>query len=185
MGWAQQIDEILENWKLETEWNTIKEKSRMGWKKEVMKAAERMNKERLKNDCIDKRRNGDKQKTKTKTLIPILEDPQNERKPHPVLLENNVLVARVYIMGRFAMLQCAANFSCGNGGKDCKMCSVLDDESHRINFCPLWKETNLFNSPEKIYFSAINSCDMKDIMRVIKVILRIWDLGSGRNSMRA
>ena len=144
-----------------------------------------MNKERLINDCIDKRRNGDKQKTKTKTLIPILEDVQYERKPHPVLQENNILVARAYVMGRFGMLQCAANFSSGNGGKTCKTCCVIDDESHRINDCPLWKETNLYDSQEKIDFTLINSRDMKDTMRVIEIILRMWDLGNGRNSMRS
>ena len=184
-GWAHQIDEILDNWKLETDWDIIKEKSRLGWKKEVLKAAEKMNKERLINDCIDKRRNGDKQKTKTKTLIPILEDVQYERKPHPVLQENNILVARAYVMGRFGMLQCAANFSSGNGGKTCKTCCVIDDESHRINDCPLWKETNLYDSQEKIDFTLINSRDMKDTMRVIEIILRMWDLGNGRNSMRS
>ena len=58
----------------------------------------------MKSNCVDKRRNGDKQKTKTKTLIPILEDNQYERKPHQVIMENNKLVARAYIMGRFEML---------------------------------------------------------------------------------
>ena len=156
----------------------------MGWKKEVTKAAERINKMRLKSECIDRRRNGEKQKTKTKSLIPILESEEYERKPHQVLNENNKLVARAYIMGRFGMLQCAANFSSGNGGKNCKTCKVLDDEAHRINVCPLWQETNLSDSQEKIDFSEMNSCNMNDIMRVITSVLRMWDLGNGRNEMR-
>ena len=184
IGWAHQIEEILVNWELETCWKTIKEKTRMGWKKEVMEAAERKNKERLMNDCLSKGREGEKLKTKTKTLISNLENTQYERKPHPLLIENNKLIARAYIMGRFGMLQCAANFSAGNGGKNCKSCNVPDDECHRINGCPLWKTTNLYDSQEKIDFTAINSCHAKDVLRVIEIILRIWDLGNGRNAMR-
>ena len=183
-GWAHQIDEILANWELETSWRTIKEKTRMGWRKEVMEAAERKNKERLKSDCFDKGRNGEKQKTKTKTLIADLEDTNYDRKPHPLLMENNKLVARAYVMGRFGMLQCAANFSAGNGGKICKRCDVFDDECHRINSCPLWKKTNLSDSQEKIDFSLINSCNEKDVMRVLEIVLRMWDLGNGCNEMR-
>ena len=86
-------------------------------------------------------------------------------------------------MGRFGMLQCAANFSTGNGGKDCKTCKALDDECHRINFCPLWKETNLSDSIEKIDFTAINSNDLSQIMSVVKVILNMWDLGNGTGTI--
>ena len=88
------------------------------------------------------------------------------------------------MMGRFGMLQCAANFSMGNGGKDCSNCRVLDNESHRINVCPLWAKTNYTISQENVDFSAINSNTVKDVMRVIEVILRMWDLGNGNNSMR-
>ena len=156
----------------------------MGWKKEVIQAVERRNKKRLLSDCYDKRRNSEKEKTKTKTLIAHLEDPHYQRKPHPLLLENNKLIARAYMMGRFGMLQCAANFSMGNGGKDCSNCRVLDNESHRINVCPLWATINYSSSQENIDFSAIHSNTMKDVMRVIEVILRMWDLGNGNNSMR-
>ena len=149
-----------------------------------MKAAERINKERLISDCIDRRRDGEKWKTKTKTIIQILENSEYERKPHSVLMENDKLIARDYIMGRFGMLQCAANFSCGNGGKNCKTCNVPDDEGHRINVCPVWKDFNLYNSQVKIDFSQINSSNMNDIMRVIRIILSMWDLGNGRNEMR-
>ena len=184
IGWAHQIDEILSDWELETNWSNIKGKTRMGWKKEVIQAAERRNKKRLLSDCYDKRRNSEKEKTKTKTLIAHLEDPHYQRKPHPLLLENNKLIARAYMMGRFGMLQCAANFSMGNGGKDCSNCRVLDNESHRINVCPLWAKTNYTSSQENVDFSAINSNTVKDVMRVIEVILRMWDLGNGNNSMR-
>ena len=122
--------------------------------------------------------------TKTKTIIPILEVSEYERKPHKVLIENDKLVARAYIMGRFGMLQCAANFSSGNGGKNCRVCKVPDDEGHRINECPLWKDINLSESHEKIDFAQINSFDMNYIMRVIRIILSMWDLGNGRNEMR-
>ena len=48
----------------------------------------------------------------------------------------------------------------------------------------MWKDINLSNSQDKIDFSQINSFDKKDVMRVIRIILSMWDLGNGRNEMR-
>ena len=45
------------------------------------------------SDCIEKRRNGEKEKTKTKSLIPDLENEEYTRQPHSVLKENNKLIA--------------------------------------------------------------------------------------------
>ena len=82
------------------------------------------------------------------------------------------------------MLQCAANISMGNDGKDCSNCGILDNECHRINVCPLWSKINLANTQETIDYSAIHSDNVKDVMRVVEIILRMWDLGNGNNSMR-
>ena len=74
--------------------------------------------------------------------------------------ENNELIARAYIMGRYGMLQCASNFSMGYGGKMCGQCNMIDDEDHRINFCKIWRDTNLADCTEKVNFRDLYSENM-------------------------
>ena len=98
--------------------------------------------------------------------------------------ENNKLVARAYIMARYGMLQCAANFSCGYGTKTCRECDTIDDENHRINHCKLWYKNNLSLSVEKIDFTDVYSEDRNKSLKVIERVLMMWDLGNGKNAMR-
>ena len=87
-------------------------------------------------------------------------------------------------MGRYGMLQCAANFEKSYGGKDCKECGVLDNESHRINDCKVWEAINLYNEGEKLDYDLIHSRSREHCLKVVKQILILWDLGNGRNTMR-
>ena len=87
-------------------------------------------------------------------------------------------------MGRYGMLQCASNFSNGYGGKNCNRCKVEDNESHRINECPVWSNINLADSGESIDFNLIYSDNETESMNVIRHIISVWDLGSGKNCMR-
>ena len=82
------------------------------------------------------------------------------------------------------MLQCAANFSNGYGGKNCRKCGVVDNEAHRINDCPEWGEINLVNSDEKVDFDLIHSENETESKKVVLHMLAMWDLGNNRNSMR-
>ena len=95
-------------------------------------AAERKNKEKILGECYKKERGNSTIKTKTKRLIPLLENNEFKRGPQPCIIKNNKLIARAYIMGRYGMLQCAANFSNGYGGKDCKKCKVEDNAMNNI-----------------------------------------------------
>ena len=183
-GWACQIDKILRTWELELDWDVIKMKSRNAWKKEVEQAAERLNKSAIKSNCIARKRGEETIKTKTKTIVPFLDDQNYSRKPQSFVMQNNKLIARAYIMGRYGMLQCAANFSCGYKGKNCSECGVVDDEDHRINYCTLWKERNLSESDDKLDYSLIYSENLHESIKVVEVILNLWDLGNGKNSMR-
>ena len=87
-------------------------------------------------------------------------------------------------MGRFGMLQCAANFSNGYGGKTCKSCGVTDDENHRINDCIEWQGINLYDNDEKIDFTLIHSENQSESIIVVEKILSMWDLGNNRNCMK-
>ena len=87
-------------------------------------------------------------------------------------------------MGRYGMLQCAANYSMGYGSKLCKECGVTDDEDHRINHCKLWSDINLLTSSVKLNFDDIYSDDRTRSLLVIERVLLMWDLGNGKNIMR-
>ena len=86
-------------------------------------------------------------------------------------------------MGHYGMLQCAANFKMGYGGKNCEKCGVIDDEDHRINYCSKWGR-NLSKSTEKVDFQDIYSDDRCKSLKVVEKVLSLWDLGNGKNAMR-
>ena len=87
-------------------------------------------------------------------------------------------------MGRYGMLDCGANFSKGYGKNDCGTCGTRDDEDHRMNYCTKYQDVNLCNNNEKIDFNLIYSDCIEDNLKVVEAILRIWDLGCGKNNMR-
>ena len=175
----------LGSWDLEEQWDVIALKSKGEWKNEVEKAAERINKEMLKNDCLTKERGHSKPKTKSKTILQELEKIEYRRKPLEVMNQGSIITARALIMGRYGMLKCKANFSGGNGQKLCSVCEEIDNESHRINHCEVYKSTNLYESETKIDFSMIYSDNMNEALKITDAILKLWDLGSGRNEMKS
>ena len=125
-----------------------------------------------------------RQKTKTRTIIEEIDATDYERKPIDISNYGSVLTTRALIMGRYGMLNCGANFAKGYGGKCCNNCGTLDDESHRINDCIIYRGTNLYDSGEKLDFGHIYSNNMQQIMKVVEMILKMWDLGCGKNVMR-
>ena len=159
-------------------------KSLPQWKRQVCEAAEKKNKEKLLEECYKKERGTTVEKSKTRTLIPILENAQYKRQPHSFIVNNGKLKARAFIMGRYGMLQCAANFSNGYGGKSCKRCKVEDNEQHRMNECPEWRGINRQNQNEPMDYNMIYSDDERSVSKVVERIISMWDLGNNKNSMR-
>ena len=144
-----------------------------------------MNKAQIKSYCFTRQRGEETVKTKTKNILSSIEVTEYTRKPGPFVNENNKLITRAYIMGRYGMLQCAANYSNGYGSKDCTECSVIDDENHRINHCVRWGTINWSGSDAKIDFNMIHSDDRSESMQVVETILSMWDLGNNKNTMRS
>ena len=184
VGWAKQIEENLVDWSLETSWETIASKSRNEWKRQVHEAAERKNKGKILGECYKKERGNSTIKTKTKRLIPLLENNEFKRGPQPCIIKNNKLIARAYIMGRYGMLQCAANFSNGYGGKDCKKCKLEDNEEHRMDQCIEWSNVNLASTDRYVDYDLIHSENDEESMVVVQYILDMWDLVNNRNCMK-
>ena len=184
IGWARKIMETLETWELETDWEIIARKSKAEWKNEIETRAEKINQNKLTEDCHVKERGNYKLKSKTKTIIDEIQHCNYKRKPSDILNDLSLLETRAFIMGKYGMLDCGANYAMGYGGKNCQKCGTLDDENHRINHCIRFRHINLCDVDEECDFAMIFSNDAKLIRQVITSVLSIWDLGHGKNSIR-
>ena len=87
-------------------------------------------------------------------------------------------------MARYGMLRCQANFSFGGQNKNCNVCQTLEEETHRINFFVIYQSVNLYNSNEKLDFELIYSDDVDVLLKVIDIVLKVWELDNGRNATR-
>ena len=87
-------------------------------------------------------------------------------------------------MGKYGMLDCANNYASKHGGKTCRECDAIDDESHRINHCKRYENINWRSNTEKIRYEDIHCSDTEKVMAVIHVILSMWDLERGKNEIR-
>ena len=184
-GWAKEVNELLEKWELEKDWLEISKKTYNAWKGEVMGAAEKINKEKILEECEMKSRGETRQKTKTKHVVDTVNKPGYSRKLDDFVNSYpSIIVTRALIMGRYGMLSCANNFSNGYGMKNCDVCNVIDNEEHRINDCEKWKDVNRYCSNEKIVYSDIFSDDKEKCLNVVDSILSVWDLNNGKNDIR-
>ena len=120
----------------------------------------------------------------TKSILSKLETPNFKRKPLEIMNHGSVSVVRAMIMGKYGMLKCRANFSMGLGQKNCETCGTVDDESHRINDCVLYRDINLYDKSEKVNFEDIYCDNMLTALKVVEHIMRMWDLGCGKNAIR-
>ena len=62
-------------------------------------------------------------------------------------------------------------------------CCIIDDESHRLNHCPKWRNNNLFDIVEKVDFSDIFTDDIQTIRRVIVHNEKVWNTCNSNGSM--
>ena len=176
---------LLQTWGLEQDWEVIRQKTTIEWKKQVTSAAEKRNIIRLREECETISRGEAKKKTKTIFVLDRLDSSTYTRGPDSFVLCNDyILYTRALIMGRYGMLKCASNFSNGYGTKMCDKCNILDDETHRINQCVKWQETNRSVTGDKIDYNNIFSDDTAKCSEIVTIILSLWDLENGKNEMR-
>ena len=180
IGWAAQIDKMLERYCLESDWQKIAEMTVVSWKAAILKTIEDKNKNTLLQMCQGR----DKAKTKTRYVLNKLGSDEFERRPLNGVLDTTKPKARMLIMSLFGMLKCAKNFKCGLGDANCRDCGEIDDENHRINYCSRFKELNLYSSPIKFDFDGIFSDDDDTVSRTLEVVDHLWNLDNGRNEMR-
>ena len=128
------------------------------WRRHVIAAIKVKNKSRIKDDLY-KVENGESiPKTKTKTIIDRLSDPNYSRQPEQVILHMTKQDTKTLIMARYGMLDCGMNFK-GTMSATCNQCSLPDNEQHRMNVCPKWDSLRVteFN----------NETEFDDITRMI------------------
>ena len=142
-----------------------------------------MNKKRLLDDCY--RTEGGKQieKTKTKHIIEIIQNDTYERTPQHEILQCTKQETKTLIIARFGMLECGANFK-GTLREFCDTCKQTDDESHRLNYCPKFKELNRYDSTDKVDFANIFSNDINTLKQIIYEIERVWNVKTAHGTMK-
>ena len=131
-GWALDIREKLKLYGLEEDWEIIKGKTTSQWKSEVIKATEKKNKEQLLEGCYEENGN---EKQKTKHMIKEISRDGYVRAPCQAIKKMNRNQARIILIARFRMLDCASNYGQRYKSKNCGECGEIDDENHRINGC--------------------------------------------------
>ena len=86
------------------------------------------------------------------------------------------------MIARYGQLECGKNYK-GTMQENCVLCNCIDDENHRLNHCSRWKNTNLYETIEKVDFAGIFSDDLTNIRHVTEKIGNVWNTRTGHGSM--
>ena len=182
IGWSKSIYNILNKYKLPTDFQVIKTTSHNEWKRKVSAEIEKENKERLRNECYKKENGIEVEKTKTKSIIQHISSKEYTRRPSQELLNFNKYETKTIIIARYRMLECGSNFK-GTIRETCNSCHVVDDESHRLNYCEKYKSTNYYESDTKINFYEIYSTDVSILRELLPKIEKVWNTKNANGSM--
>ena len=66
----------------------------------------------------------------------------------------------------------------------CSTCAVIDNESHRLNDCVVWQETNNAKGSHRVNFNDIFSSDLVILKNAIFEIQKVWELKYANGRMR-
>ena len=172
----------LSEYGLEQNFDLIKSKSRPQWKKEVETAVDSINREKLRDQCYETKAGVTKAKTKTAFLIKEIDSEHYKRDLMEPIQRLNRYETKVLMLSRFHMLECGKNFK-GSLPEICPSCDVTDDEQHRLNHCIRFKNTNLYDSPNKTNFDDIYSDDFATVQSALNRIDKVWNLKTGHGCM--
>ena len=131
IGWAKSIDEKLQQYGLETNWDMIKIMTKNEWKERVKQSILKINGSKLITQATSETPQGTKVKTKTRDIHNKLTSTPYSAKPMKEIVAGTKTQAKTIILARNGMLQCGKNFK----GTMNEICSVIDDEEHRLNTC--------------------------------------------------
>ena len=80
------------------------------------------------------------------------------------------------------MLECGKNFK-GTMSEMCNLCRKIDDENHRLNDCPIYKNVNFFETQSRVDFADVFSTDINVLRPVIKRIEKVWNVQNAHGTM--
>ena len=83
---------------------------------------------------VERRMENGEVEEKTRHVLEQLQNPSYCRRPCQVLKLSRSK-ARIILIARYAMLDCAANYSHSYKSKEYEVFKVLDDENQRLNGC--------------------------------------------------
>ena len=178
-GWAKNIRQKLTEYNLEQDWSKIMTQSKTTWKNSVKDSVRKSNVQKMINSCMEK----DKIKTKTRHIYESTNPTTYSNKAVPEIISSTKMKAKTLILARNGMLECGKNFK-GTLPEICQKCLVTDDENHRMNTCPKWKDTNFLESETKISFCNIFSNDSSILPEIIERIQKVWELSLGNGLMK-
>ena len=182
IGWFTRITNTLHRYNLPTDFQTIASIRPNSWKNAVKLVIEQKNKERLKDDLYKYENGTEILKTKTKSILEKLSNPLYSRKPDEEIVYTTKYETKTILIARYGMLECGPNFE-GTHNPICQTCDVLDDESHRLNYCPKWNDPDDIETRDLIDFDAIYSSDIETIRPIIREINRLWNTKCANGSM--
>ena len=151
------------------------------WERLVKNAIEIQNLRRIKQDLYKTVDDVNEPKTKTKTIIDKISTQGYTRQPEPEIKHMTKLETKTTIIARYGMLVCGKNFK-GTHSATCTDCDTTDDEHHRMNECPRWKDPNI--DTETIDFNLIYSNSIDSIRPVISKIMNTWNTKCAHGTMQ-
>ena len=125
----------LRNYGLEPDWNVIKQKTDNEGRNSVKMAVLKKNGEKLLENCQTMGDDGLKIHTKTRHIYEALSSEVYKAEPKKMIIEGNKQRTRTIFMSQNGMLECGKNMR-GTIPEKCPQCDILDDENHRLNYCP-------------------------------------------------
>ena len=184
IGWGKSIRDTLSRYKLPLDLQTIKDTSHIEWKRRVTTEIEKENLERLKRECYKTVNETNVVKTKTKSIINHISKQEYKRGPNKELLSCTKQEAKTILIARYRMLECGTNFK-GTIKELCNNCNVLDDETHRLNYCEKYKTVNYYESDLKVDFNDIYSADIHTLRVLLPKIEKVWNTKNANGSMNS
>ena len=182
IGWFQNIQTILHEYELPTDFTMITNTATNIWKHKVHTAIEKKNKERIIKECFSTIDGIPKEKTKTTSIIKKLAESQYRRNVQPEILKTTKHEAKTILMARYGMLQCGKNYK-GTLSEICNLCNCTDDENHRLSHCAKWKHNNDYDEIEKTNFDLVFSSDVKILRYMVKKISKLWNTRNAHGIM--
>ena len=170
-------------YRLPTDFGNIKAHSLNSWKATIALVVDEKNRERLKTECHKTENGVQKPRSKTSSIAKKISEQSYVRRPDEELLHMTKHETKTIIIGRYGMLECGKNFK-GTLKPHCEKCNLEDDENHRLNYCYIWQERNLYHSEEKINFDLIYSRDIDTLRLLVSKINMVWNTQNAHGTMR-